>query len=76
MPLGPFDTSVVVEIEVVEIVTAIVLVVRAEKLGLIERIVAIAIDAPERLEVVMPLVRADAAVAIVVEIVEARPASS
>src|SRR6185436_19655425 len=59
-------------VEIVERIHAIVVVVRAEELRLAQPAIAIPIDAAERLEVEVPFVRRDSAIAIVIEIGEPR----
>ena len=72
IPFASLDPSVVVPVEVVEIISAEIVPSLAQKLRLIQRAVTISIDATERFDVEVPFVRRNPAIAVVVEIVEAR----
>ena len=70
MPLVARHASVVVDVEIVEAVVAIVIEAVAEELGDGDRVVAVPVDAAERLEIEMPLVGGQPSVTVVVEVVE------
>ena len=71
IPFRALDAPVVVPVEIVEARVPGIVDLTAEKFRLAEGAVPITVDAPERLEIEMPFVRTDAAVAIVIEIIEA-----
>src|SRR5688572_15761085 len=75
MPFGALDAAVVVPVHVVELGVAHIVNALAEKLLQADRVVAIGVDSTERLEIEVPLVGREAAVAIVIETGEvgARP---
>src|SRR5688572_10992127 len=72
VPLVPFDASVGVHVEILEPVLTVVVHACRQELGPRQHAVAVAIDTAEGLEVVVPLVRRDAPVAIVIDVREAR----
>ena len=76
MPFVALDAAVVVAVEIVEVVAAVVVQAFTEELRQIDRVVAIAIDAAERLDVEVPFVRRQPAVAVVIEVGEVGCASN
>ena len=76
VPFGALDAAVVVPVHVVERVVAHVVDALAEEFLQADRVVAVGVDAAERLEIEVPLVGREPVVAVVIEAGEvgARPA--
>ena len=67
MPFVALYAAVSVDVEVIERVPAVVIHVRAQELRAVQRVIAIPIRPQKCLAVVVPFVRGDAAIAVVVE---------